>query len=307
MTVRIVADTACDLPDDVANALGIVFVPLHVRFGGTEFLDREQLSAKEFWARCAASAELPETAAPSPGAFSAAFESLASAGADGIVCVTLSSKLSATNEAAAQAARSIGSDFPVEIVDSFSVTMGEGFVALAAAEAAASGAAMAEVVDVANSTRGRLSVFGAIDTLENLRKGGRIGGAAALLGALLSIKPVIEVRDGAVEQESKQRTRAKVAPLPGGQGPGRRPARTPGSNERGCSGFCRLCRPPGGRALGSSSRRRRHWPRDRHPRWPGGDRGRMGTPGLEAVHIALVAVHMALVDCLMGEDGAVNR
>jgi DegV family protein with EDD domain len=193
----------------VANELGIVFVPLHVRFGTTELLDREQLSAKEFWARCAGSPELPETAAPSPGAFSAAFESLASAGADGVVCVTLSSKLSATSEAAAQAARSSGSDFPVEVIDSFSVTMGEGFVAQAAAEAAAAGAGMAEVVAVANSTRGRLSVFGAIDTLENLRKGGRIGGAAALLGALLSIKPVIEVRDGAVEQESKQRTRAK--------------------------------------------------------------------------------------------------
>jgi DegV family protein with EDD domain len=209
VTVRIVADTACDLPDDVANELGIVFVPLHVRFGTTELLDREQLSAKEFWARCAASPELPATAAPSPGAFSAAFESLASAGADGVVCVTLSSKLSATSEAAAQAARSISSDFPVEVIDSFSVTMGEGFVAQAAAEAAAAGAGMAEVVAVANSTRGRLSVFGAIDTLENLRKGGRIGGAAALLGALLAIKPVIEVRDGAVEQESKQRTRAK--------------------------------------------------------------------------------------------------
>jgi DegV family protein with EDD domain len=209
VTVRIVADTACDLPDDLANELGIVFVPLHVRFGTTELLDREQLSAKEFWARCASSPELPETAAPSPGAFSAAFESLASAGADGVVCVTLSSKLSATSEAAAQAARSIGGDFPVEVIDSFSVTMGEGFVAQAAAEAAAAGAGMAEVVAVANSTRGRLSVFGAIDTLENLRKGGRIGGAAALLGALLAIKPVIEVRDGAVEQESKQRTRAK--------------------------------------------------------------------------------------------------
>ena len=112
--------------------------------------------------------------------------------------------------------------------------MGEGFVALAAAEAAAAGAAMAEVVEVANSTRSRVSVFGAIDTLENLRKGGRIGGAAALLGALLSIKPVIEVRDGVVEQESKQRTRAKVAAVPGGQGPCGRPARTPGSDERGC-------------------------------------------------------------------------
>jgi DegV family protein with EDD domain len=209
VTVRVVADTACDLPDDVAKELGIVFVPLHVRFGANELLDREQLSAKEFWARCAGSVELPETAAPSPGAFSEAFESLARAGADGVVCVTLSSKLSATSEAAGQAARSMDNEFPVEVVDSFSVTMGEGFAALAAAEAAASGAGMAEVVAVANSTRNRVSVFGAIDTLENLRKGGRIGGASALLGALLSIKPVIEVRDGAVEQESKQRTRAK--------------------------------------------------------------------------------------------------
>jgi DegV family protein with EDD domain len=202
-------DTACDIPDDLANDLGIVFIPLHVRFGTTELLDREQLSVKEFWARCAASAELPETAAPSPGAFSEVFESLAKSGADGAVCVTLSSKLSATNQSAAQAARSVGNDFPVEIIDSFSVTMGEGFVALAAAEAAASGAGMTEVVAAASSTRSRLSVFGAIDTLENLRKGGRIGGAAAMLGALLSIKPVIEVRDGAVEQESRQRTRAK--------------------------------------------------------------------------------------------------
>lgn len=209
MTVRIVADTACDLPDDLASELGIVFVPLHVRFGPTELLDREQLSPKEFWSRCAGSAELPETAAPSPGAFSAAFESLATAGADGVVCVTLSSKLSATKQAAAQAARSMGENFRVEVIDSFSVTMGEGFVVLAAAEAAAAGAGMDAVVAAATSMRGRVSVFGAIDTLENLRKGGRIGGAAALVGALLSIKPVIEVRDGAVEQESRQRTRAK--------------------------------------------------------------------------------------------------
>ena len=207
--MRIVCDTACDLPDDLANDLGIVFVPLHVRFGTTELLDREQLSVKEFWSRCAGSPDLPETAAPSPGAFGTAFEALAKAGADGVVCVTLSSKLSATSEAAAQAARSLENDFPVEVLDSFSVTMGEGFVVLAAAEAAAAGGSMAEVVAAASSTRDRVSVFGAIDTLENLRKGGRIGGAAALLGALLSIKPVIEVREGAVEQESRQRTRAK--------------------------------------------------------------------------------------------------
>jgi DegV family protein with EDD domain len=209
VTVRLVTDTACDLPGELADELRIVLVPLHIRFGTTELLDRVQLDVKEFWRRCASSDELPETAAPSPGAFQTAFESVAAEGADGVVCVTLSSKLSATNEAAAQAARELSADFPVEIVDSFSVTMGEGLVVLAAAEAARAGATIDEVVAAAESTKARLSVFGAIDTLENLRKGGRIGGAAATLGALLSIKPVIEVRNGVVEQESRQRTRAK--------------------------------------------------------------------------------------------------
>lgn len=209
MTVRVVCDTACDLPAGLVEDHGIVLVPLHVRFEEAEFVDREQLSVKEFWARCAESASLPETSAPSPGAFGAAFEAVAAAGAEGVVCVTLSSRLSGTNGAAAQAARTLAKDIRVEVVDSFSATLGEGLVALAAAEAAASGAGLEETVCAAESTRARLSVFGAIDTLDNLRKGGRIGGAAAAMGALLSVKPVVEVRDGAVEQESRQRTRAK--------------------------------------------------------------------------------------------------
>lgn len=127
-----------------------------------------------------------------------------------MVCVTISSKLSGTRQAAAQAARSVSEDIPVEVVDSLSVTMGEGLVVAAAAESAGRGATLDAVVAAAESARRRTRVYGIIDTLENLRKGGRIGGAAAALGTLLSIKPVIEVRDGLVEQESKQRTRAKA-------------------------------------------------------------------------------------------------
>lgn len=209
MTVRIVSDTACDLPDAVAELLGIELVPLHIRFGDTELVDRRELGTKEFWARCAAHDELPTTAAPSPGAFEQAYRSLAANGASAVVCVTLSSKLSATNEAANQAARSLQGELPVHVVDSKSASLGQGLVALSAAEAAAGGAAVEGVVAEAESACRRLSVFGTLDTLENLRKGGRIGGAAAALGTLLSIKPVIEVRNGVVEQESRQRTRAK--------------------------------------------------------------------------------------------------
>jgi DegV family protein with EDD domain len=192
----------------MADALGIVIVPLHVRFGATELVDRQQLSVEEFWDRCAASADLPETSAPSPGAFRAAFDALFAGGADGVVCVTLSSKLSATNQSAAQAARTMG-EGAVTVLDSFSVTMGQGLMALAAAEVASAGGGMDRVVAAAVSTRERLTVCGVIDTLENLRRGGRIGGAAAALGTLLSIKPVVEVREGVVAQESRQRTRAK--------------------------------------------------------------------------------------------------
>jgi DegV family protein with EDD domain len=209
VTVRVVSDTACDLPDDVAESQGIELVPLHVRFGAAEFVDRQELSTKEFWARCAGSTELPQTSAPSPGAFTEVFTALAEAGATGVVCVTLSSKLSATNEAASQAARDTAVLLPVRVVDSLSATMGQGLVALAAAEEASRGADLDQVVATAVSARSRLSVFGAIDTLENLRKGGRIGGAAAAVGALLSIKPVVEVRGGVVEEESRQRTRVR--------------------------------------------------------------------------------------------------
>ncbi len=207
--IRVVTDSACDLPDDVLAEHGIGLVPLRIRFGEEELVDRTELSTKSFWARVGSSDQLPETSAPSPGAFQESFEAMAAEGAQGVVCVNLSSKLSATIEAARQAARAVEGTIPVQIVDSLSVTLGEGLVALDAAHHAARGGSLEEVSDAARRTVERMKVYGAIDTLENLKKGGRIGGAAALLGSLLAIKPVIEVRGGVVEQESKQRTRVK--------------------------------------------------------------------------------------------------
>jgi DegV family protein with EDD domain len=207
--IRVVTDSACDLPDELLAEMGIGLVPLHIRFGEDELVDRIELTTKEFWARQAASETLPETSAPAPGAFHQMFESMADDGATGVVCVNLSSKLSATIQAARQAARELEGTLPVRIVDSLSVTMGEGLVVMEAAQRAAAGATIDEVVAATELAVSRVKVFGAIDTLQNLKKGGRIGGAAALVGSLLAIKPVIEVRGGIVEQESKQRTRAR--------------------------------------------------------------------------------------------------
>jgi DegV family protein with EDD domain len=204
-----VTDSACDLPDELLAELGIGLVPLRIRFGTEELVDRIELSTKEFWSRCKSFPGLPETSAPSPGQFQAAFEAMAAEGADGVVCVNLSSKMSATIEAARQAARALEGSIEVRVVDSLSVTLGEGLVTLEAAQRASRGGTVDEVTAAAERIVGRLKVYGAIDTLENLKRGGRIGGAQALLGSLLSIKPVIQVVHGVVEEESKQRTRSR--------------------------------------------------------------------------------------------------
>ncbi len=210
MTIAIVTDSSSDLPDDLVAAAGMGVVPLSIRFGDDELVDRRDLTPSQFWARCAASPVLPETSAPSPGAFEAAFRRAAEGGADGVVCVSLSSKLSATIEAARAAAAALEGEVAVRVVDSRSVTMGLGMIALATARAGATSSDVDAVAALATDLAGRTRVYGTLDTLENLKKGGRIGAAQALLGSILSVKPVIEVRDGAVEPGPRQRTRARA-------------------------------------------------------------------------------------------------
>lgn len=208
--VAIVTDSACDLPLDVTEQLGIAVVPLTIRFGDDEFVDRVELTPKEFWARCAASPTLPETAAPAPGQFEEVYRRAAAAGAPGVVVVNLSGALSATMQSAQLAARTVAGDIDVRVVDSRSVTMGEGMIAVELARRAQAGAGLDELEALGNDLAARGRVWGALDTLENLRKGGRIGNARALLGTVLSIKPIVEVRDGVVEEGGKQRTRGKA-------------------------------------------------------------------------------------------------
>jgi DegV family protein with EDD domain len=208
--IRVVTDSACDLPQAVADELGIEIVPLTIRIDGHEFVDRRDLTPAEFWTRCAASRDLPETAAPAPGEFEATYRRLAAEGATGIVVVSLSAGLSATMQSAEVAARSVTDLVPVTTVDSRNCTLGLGMIVADCARLARTGATLEEVAARATDLAARTRVWGALDTLDNLKKGGRIGGAKAMLASALSIKPIIEVRDGKVEQGGKQRTRSKA-------------------------------------------------------------------------------------------------
>ncbi len=208
-TVTIITDSAGDIPPNIAADLGIVVVPLSIRFGDEEFTDCVDLTPADFWAKCASSSALPETAAPSPGAFVAAFTAARDAGATGVVCLTISAELSGTYQSALTAAESLG-DFDVAVIDTRAVTMAEGFLTIAAAEAARDGASVASIVELTAANIGRIGVIGSLDTLEHLKKGGRVGSAQALLGSVLAIKPLLELKDGKVVEAGRQRTRAKA-------------------------------------------------------------------------------------------------
>ena len=208
MTVRIVTDSACDLRGDEVDQLGIEVVPLSIRFGETEYTDREELSVEQFYRELAAAETLPETAAPAPGRFDQAFRRQLDVGATGIVCINLSAALSATMQSARTAADDIDTD--IRVVDSRSISVGLGSIVIAAAEMAADGATTDQIEAAVADLSDRTHVIAALDTLEYLKKGGRIGGAQALLGSMLAIKPILDLSSGEVQEASKQRTRKKA-------------------------------------------------------------------------------------------------
>ena len=209
MTVRIVTDSACDLSDVELEEWGIGMVPLSIRFGDEEFVDRTELSTDEFYRRLGESQHLPETSAPAPGAFAAMFNKMAAEGASAVVCINLSEALSATIQSARTAAGSDDVQIDVRVINSKSVTGGLGSIVLACAKAGRDGASVDDVVALAEDMSGRTRVYATLDTLENLKKGGRIGGAQAAFGAMLSIKPLLDLSSGEVVAAGKQRTRKR--------------------------------------------------------------------------------------------------
>jgi DegV family protein with EDD domain len=209
MTIRVITDSACDIPDAIIHELGIDVVPLSIRFGDEEFVDRRDLTPATFWAKCAASAELPETAAPAPGAFQAAYQRAKDDGAQGVIVIALSADLSATHQSAVLGAQTLDG-FPIEIIDSRAVSMAQGLITIAVATAAKSGTDLAALKELALQLVPKTGVVGTINTLDHLIKGGRLKGAKALLGSMLSLKPLLRLKDGVVAEAGRERTRSRA-------------------------------------------------------------------------------------------------
>ncbi len=208
--VYVVTDSSSDLTPEEIAPFALEVVPLTVRFGDEEFTDGRDLTVDAFYDKMASSSELPQTACPSPGAFEAAYQRAADAGADAIVCVTISAGLSNTLQSAETAAGSFAGGIPVHVVDSTSVSSGLGTMVLEAARSAQGGADVDTVLDGLHEAIPRTHVFATLNTLENLKKGGRIGGAAAMVGSMLSIKPLVDITGGTVRESGKARTRKKA-------------------------------------------------------------------------------------------------
>jgi DegV family protein with EDD domain len=209
-SVAIVTDSASDMDPARAAALGITVVPLIVSFGKETFSAGVNMSTDEFWARMKApDSPFPTTAACSPGDFQTAYQRAFDAGADGIVSIHVAGTLSGTLKAA-EIGRAMFRDRDIHVVDSMSASMGEGMLAEMAVEMAKGGASAAEIAATVTRRRDDLQVYLALETLEYLKRGGRISGARAAIGTLLSVKPIIEIKDGQVETADRVRTRGKA-------------------------------------------------------------------------------------------------
>lgn len=209
MTIKVVTDSTCDIPEAAAAAYGITIIPAYINIGDQSYLDGVELSRRQFYEGLPGYDKPPTTAAPATGSFTEIYQRLADEGATEILSIHVAGKLSGMLNAArlgAEAAEGI----PVELFDSQQLTMGLGLLAIKAAEEARAGCTMAEIVASLNERIGRTYVFAVLDTLEYLRRSGRVGWAQFGLGTLLRIKPLIRVHSGEVEMLEKIRTHRRA-------------------------------------------------------------------------------------------------
>jgi len=208
--VAIVTDSASDLSPARAAELGIRVVPLLVSFGAEEFKAGEELSAEEFWVRMTApDAPFPKTAAASPVAFRDAFEAAFAAGAPAVVCLTVAASLSGTFKSATLG-REMLPEREIHVVDTDTAAFGQALLAILARDLAAEGRSGAEIAAEVARRAPDVEAIVCLDTLEYLRRGGRISGAQAVIGTLLSVKPIIAIHNGKVDKIDQVRTRGKA-------------------------------------------------------------------------------------------------
>lgn len=214
MTIRIVTDSTADIPLEQAEAVGITIVPLIVFFGDDAYLDNVELDNAGFYRKLQASKDLPRTSQPPPAKFQAAYQRLLDEGATGILSVHLSSGLSGTYQSACTARDNLvadaGNQIPIEVVDSQSISVGMSQATIRAAQEASAGVSLTEIKAHTLDQLGRTHILGVLDTLEYVKRGGRIGGAKALLGNMLSFKPIVSLKDGVVIPLEQPRTRGKA-------------------------------------------------------------------------------------------------
>ncbi|HSO12572.1 MAG TPA: DegV family protein [Anaerolineales bacterium] len=206
MKIGIVTDSTSDLPEYLIGQYELEVIPTILILDGKEYADGFGISRDDFYNRLPSLRIPPTTAAPSIGEFSARYNSLLTRGCDHVISIHAAGQLTTIVNAARQAAQ----DFPnqITVIDSGSLSLGLGFQAIAAAEAAENG--LQAALDALHSTRARLKVYAALDTMENLRRSGRIPGPVAALGGLLSIKPLIELIDGEVKAVGAVRTTSQA-------------------------------------------------------------------------------------------------
>ncbi len=198
--IRIVTDSTCDLPQLVVDRLQITVLPLYINIGGEAFLDGVDMSRQAFYQQLPTFKSHPTTAAPGPDVFQQAYDQLAAAGASEILSIHISESLSATVNIARVATKE-GTAVPVTVLDSGQLSLGMGFMVQTAAEAAAHGASMTEILSLLEEQASRTHVFAVIDTLTYLRRSGRMNGVVASIGSLLQIKPLLKMHQGEATSE----------------------------------------------------------------------------------------------------------
>jgi DegV family protein with EDD domain len=209
MTVKIVTDSVSDIPPRIVEDLGITIIPVLVRFGEETFRDGIDITNDQFYERLVKSDVMPTTSVPSLDMFARTYAGLARRTGE-ILVIMLSSKLSGLYNAALQSANLIEGNCRIVVLDSQQAVMAQGFVVIKAAQAAADGASLDEILEIVRVNLPRVDMHAAFDTLEFLKRGGRIGKAQAFMGSLLKINPVITLRDGVVEPVNRLHSRAKA-------------------------------------------------------------------------------------------------